>query len=192
MNTDTLVSEAFRGAASAGAQTGKLYLDDLVIRPCQACPIPPEDGYCVIHDGMDSVYRVLEDADALVIGTPAYYETISAQLKLVVDRSSCLTEMVKGADGRIVFRPRLSKVKPALFVWVSGSTRNPEHALASLRSWFGDARIELRDQLIATDSDRGEGARGRKELLEQASAKGSRLAEAVLARIGTSGTSAPK
>ena len=41
MTTDTLVSEALRGAASAGARTEKLYLNDLSLEPCQACPSPP-------------------------------------------------------------------------------------------------------------------------------------------------------
>ena len=71
MNTDTLVSEALRGAASVGARTEKLYLNDLSIRPCQACPSPPQQGYCLVHDGMDVVYGVLEEADALVVGTHA-------------------------------------------------------------------------------------------------------------------------
>jgi hypothetical protein len=135
MNTDTLVSEALAGAASAGAQTEKVYLNDLAVKPCQACGTAPTDCFCVIHDGMDTVYRFLEDSDAIVIGTPAYYET------------------------------------------VADSARDPEAALACLRLWFQDARIELSDRLVVTGADRGSGARSRADLLETARAKGAMLAQ---------------
>lgn len=35
------------------------------------------------------IYRALETADIMVVETPAYYDSISAQLKLVIDRSNC-------------------------------------------------------------------------------------------------------
>lgn len=49
MNTDTLVTKALEGAAWEGAVTAKLYLNDLTIRPCQACANPPPEGHCVIR-----------------------------------------------------------------------------------------------------------------------------------------------
>ncbi|MDI6893949.1 MAG: NAD(P)H-dependent oxidoreductase [Bacillota bacterium] len=41
MNTDTLVRRTLEGARAAGAETGLIYLNDLEVRPCQACPRPP-------------------------------------------------------------------------------------------------------------------------------------------------------
>jgi multimeric flavodoxin WrbA len=176
MNTDTLVSEMLRGAGSAGAQTAKIYLNDLDIRPCQACETSPAPAYCFYHDGMDTIYQVLATADALVIGTPAYYLSLSAQLKLVMDRSNCLAEPVTREDGRRARRSRLAKRKKAVFVWVADLSRNPEHALAEVKLWCHEVNAELAGTLIATDSDRGEGARGRPELLRRAFEAGVSLA----------------
>jgi len=175
-NTDTLVSEALQGAESAGAATAKIYLNDLDIRPCQACEASPAPDYCFYHDGMDAVYRALETADALVIGTPAYYLSVSAQLKLVLDRSNCLAEMVTREDGRRAFRSRLVKRKKALFIWVSDLSRNPEHALAEIKLWCHGANVELAETLAIPDADRGGGARSRPEILRRAFEAGVALA----------------
>jgi hypothetical protein len=117
---------------------------------------------------MDTVYRALDTADAFVIGSPAYFDGISAQLKLVIDRSNCLTEMTTDADGRVVFRRKISRTRPGIFFWVADLSRDPEHALSSVRLWCRDAGIRLVDTVIAIDSDRGIPARQRPDLLETA------------------------
>ena len=48
-------------------------------------------------------------------------------------------------------------------------SKNPEHALVSIRIWCKFfANIELIDTLVIKDSDRGEGARKKEELLHKA------------------------
>lgn len=168
MNTDTLVDKVLEGAKSVGAETEKIYLNDLEIKPCQACAEYPAPKFCWYEDDMAKIYKVIENADVLVIGSPAYYDSISAQLKLIVDRSNCLTEMVRLPDGKVTFKPRVRKRKKGVFIWVADSSRNPECALATIRVWCKDANVELVDVLTVTDSDRGEGARNRKELLTKA------------------------
>ena len=168
MNTDTLVDKVLEGAKSVGANTEKIYLNDLEIKPCQACAKYPAPKFCWYEDGMAKIYTAVENADVLVIGSPAYYDGVSAQLKLVVDRSNCLTKMITLADGKVIFKSRVKKRKRGIFIWVADFSRNPEHALAAIKLWFKDANVELADVLIVTDSDRGEGARNRKELLTKA------------------------
>ena len=168
MNTDTLVDKVLEGAKSVGANTEKIYLNDLEIKPCQACAEYPAPKFCWYGDGMAKIYKVIENADALVIGTPAYYDGVSAQLKLVIDRSNCLTEMVKLSDGKTTFKSRVKKRKKGIFIWVADSSRNPECALATIRLWCKDANVELVNVLTVTDSDRAEGARNQEALLTKA------------------------
>ncbi|MFZ2331249.1 MAG: flavodoxin family protein [Atribacterota bacterium] len=169
MNTDTLVSRTLEGAKSSGADTEKIYLNDLKILPCQACARFPAPDYCFFHDGMDKIYQVLLNADALVIGAPAYFGSMSAQLKLLIDRSNCLAEMTTLPDGKVRFISRLEKRKKGIFIWVANLSKNPEPALVSIRLWSKYfANVELLDTLLATESDLGDGARNKKEYLEQA------------------------
>ncbi len=83
---------------------------------------------------MEKIYRALETADVMVIGTPAYYGSISAQLKLVIDRSNCLVEMVTLPNGKVIFKPRVEKKKRSIFIWVSDFSRNPELAFGNDRA----------------------------------------------------------
>lgn len=169
MNTDTLVTRALEGAESTGARTEKIYLNDLDIMPCQACEKFPAPEYCFFHDGMDKIYDVLENADALVIGAPAYFASFSAQLKLIIDRSNCLAEMITKPNGGLVFKSRLKKRKKGLFIWVANISKNPEYALEPIRIWCKYfANIELVETLTALKSDSGEGARNNKELIDKA------------------------
>jgi multimeric flavodoxin WrbA len=169
MNTDTLVTKMLEGAQSIGAETEKIYLNDLEIKPCQDCDKFPAPDYCFYRDGMEKIYDVLATADALVIGTPAYFGSFSAQLKLLIDRSNCLAERVTLPDGKLIFKSRLEKRKKGIFIWVANISKNPEPALVSIRIWCKYfANVELVDTLVITDSDRGEGARKREELLHKA------------------------
>jgi hypothetical protein len=168
MNTDTLVTKVLEGAKSVGAQTEKIYLNDLEIKPCQACAKYPAPEFCFYKDGMQKIYAALETVDVLVIGTPAYYESVSAQLKLLIDRSNCLTETKMLPDGKVTFKSRIGKRKKGVFIWVADFSRNLELALTSVRLWCKDANVELVKILTVTDSDRGEGARNREELLREA------------------------
>ncbi|MBW1984710.1 MAG: flavodoxin family protein [Deltaproteobacteria bacterium] len=169
MNTDTLVTKMLEGAQSIGAETEKIYLNDLEIKPCQACDRFPAPDYCFYRDGMEKIYDVLATADALIIGTPAYFGSFSAQLKLLIDRSNCLAEMVTLPDGKLIFKSRLEKRKKGIFIWVANLSKNPEPALVSIRIWCKYfANVELVDTLVITDSDSKEGARKREELLHKA------------------------
>lgn len=168
MNTDTFVTKVLEGAQSLGATVEKIYLNDLEIKPCQACSKSPAPAFCFYNDGMEKIYKALETADVMVIGTPAYYDSISAQLKLVIDRSNCLVEMVKLPDGKVEFRNRIAKKKKGIFIWVSDFSRNIDLALGMIRLWFKDANIELTEVFAVTDADRGEGSKNRVELLHKA------------------------
>ncbi len=169
MNTDTLVTKALEGARSVGAEIEKIYLNDLEIMPCQACKKFPAPDYCFFRDGMDKIYDVLENADGLIIGTPAYFGTMSAQLKLIIDRSNCLANMSILSDGKLAFKSRLKKRKKGLFFWIANISKSPEQVMPSIKIWAKYfANVELVDSLVVTKSDYGEGARKREELLQKA------------------------
>jgi len=88
-NVDLLVSELLRGAESQGAATHKIYLNDLRIKPCQSCGVDPSPKYCIYDDDMKTIYDALEEWDAIALGSPVYFDTVSAQVKLVIDRCNC-------------------------------------------------------------------------------------------------------
>lgn len=86
-NSSTLSSQAAAGAAAAGASVETLYLHRLNINPCDACDsCLNTSGECVIQDDMVGVYPKVAEADVIVLVSPIYWFTYSAQLKLCIDR----------------------------------------------------------------------------------------------------------
>ena len=89
-NTDLLMDEALKGARSQGAFAEKIVVDELDIAPCREICGCMRDGRCVIRDDMDDVYRSLEEADALIVGSPIFFYGLPSQLKALVDRCQAL------------------------------------------------------------------------------------------------------
>lgn len=87
-NSAALAGRIAKGAAEAGAIVETVPLNKLDIRPCQACDAcrKPGNPGCVQKDDMQDLYPKVEAADALVLATPVYWFTMSAQLKLFLDR----------------------------------------------------------------------------------------------------------
>jgi multimeric flavodoxin WrbA len=85
-NSAVLARQAAEGARAAGAQVESIYLHGLDIRPCDACDLCLEQGECVIEDDMRPLYPKLAAADAIILASPIYWFTFSAQLKLCMDR----------------------------------------------------------------------------------------------------------
>ena len=72
---------------------------ELAVKPCIACGANATTGYCIFHDDMDPLYAAMERAHAVVVGSPVHFDTVSAPLKLVIDRCNCVTPLVRLADG---------------------------------------------------------------------------------------------
>ena len=85
-NSSVLASQVAIGAAHAGAKVETIYLHGLDIRACDACDLCDRGAGCVIKDDMQILYPLLEAADGIVLATPVYWFTFSAQLKLCIDR----------------------------------------------------------------------------------------------------------
>jgi multimeric flavodoxin WrbA len=87
-NSATLAKQVAAGAEAAGAEVESFYLHSLDIQPCTACDACREDTArdCVIEDDMQALYQKLRRADALVIASPVYWFTVSAQTKTFMDR----------------------------------------------------------------------------------------------------------
>ena len=85
-NSSTLADRAAEGAKAAGAEVEVFSLHRMDIHPCDACDTCQETGVCVLKDDMQALYPKLTQADAIVIASPIYWFTMSAQTKLFVDR----------------------------------------------------------------------------------------------------------
>jgi multimeric flavodoxin WrbA len=81
-NTARLVEEVLAGAKEAGRETHIFYMSEMQVHPLEA----DENGYVYPVDDFDKMMPHLETMGALVLGTPIYYDHVSARAKLFIDR----------------------------------------------------------------------------------------------------------
>lgn len=87
-NSDILCDCVISGAKAAGARVEKYFLNDMQIKPCIACGACQKSrkGVCVFKDDMAPLYPLLKKCDALILASPIYFFTVSAQMKLFLDK----------------------------------------------------------------------------------------------------------
>ena len=85
-NTEILVDEVLSAAKEKGAETQKVILSQLDIKPCRACNVCRDKGKCVHEDDMVELIEQMKEADAFVFGTPVYWWGPTAQFKAFLDR----------------------------------------------------------------------------------------------------------
>ena len=87
-NSDILCDQFMRGAEEAGHDVEKIWVQNKKVAPCLACYYCKDHaGECAIKDDMKEILEKMLVADVLVLSSPVYFYSISAQLKAVIDRT---------------------------------------------------------------------------------------------------------
>lgn len=92
-NTAFLIKEVLKAAEEAGAKTKLFHSMEMLEgqdKPyCDACSSPCDES-CYMDTQLEEDFKTIAEADALVLGSPVYFGTVSAQLKAIFDKSRAL------------------------------------------------------------------------------------------------------
>lgn len=98
-NSDLLSDEFIRGAQEAGHLTEKIRVADQKINYCIACEnCTRNPGQCVWPDDMKGILEKMIAADVIVLATPVYFYSLSAQLKTLMDRTVARYTEIKNKE----------------------------------------------------------------------------------------------
>jgi len=100
-NTEILVREGLRGTQETGATVELLKPSELNITPCDGCQSCRKNGECKIEDDMQQVYQKLLSTDGIIIGSPVYFWSTSAQAKIFMDRTYALRYPSRRLRGKV-------------------------------------------------------------------------------------------
>lgn len=89
-NTELLLEQVMRGMTDGGCECEMISIADLNIQPCQSCGGCEKTGKCVIDDDMQRLYQKIDEADRLVLGSPIYFYSVTAQAKAIIDRCQAM------------------------------------------------------------------------------------------------------
>ncbi len=175
-NTDLLLNEVMRGAASKGAEVKTIILKNLKIAPCQHCDACLETGRCKVKDDMQMVYQELEAADRIVLASPIHFMTVTAYMKAMIDRCQALW-----ARKYVLKIPPLGdrRGRKGLFIAVGGRTVANlfEPALATVKALFNTLDITYAGDLLFRRVDEKGAVTKHPDALKQAFLAGQKLVE---------------
>jgi multimeric flavodoxin WrbA len=90
-NTATLLNQALKGAASKGAEAEMIHLYDLNYKgciSCFACKIKAGASYgkCALKDDLTPVLKKINEADAIILGSPIYFFRVTGEMRSFMER----------------------------------------------------------------------------------------------------------
>ena len=89
-NTETLITEASKGAEAAGAVVERFNLFQLEkytgCISCFGCKKEAFKGHCICRDGLTPVLDAIRESDGLIIGSPNYLGELTASFRALYER----------------------------------------------------------------------------------------------------------
>jgi multimeric flavodoxin WrbA len=85
-NTDLLM-DAFLEPLQRKVEVKKYRVCDMLLKPCIACGGCDKTGVCILKDEIWSVYNDIDEAEGVILSSPIYFASVSAQLKIFIDRA---------------------------------------------------------------------------------------------------------
>lgn len=92
-----LLFSALKAAEKEGAKTELVSVYDEEIKPCIGCILDSEPTCkfpCIFDDYGKVILEKINDAEGLIFSTPIYWFAPSGPLKILIDRMTCLENMV--------------------------------------------------------------------------------------------------
>ncbi|HJD98296.1 flavodoxin family protein [Mailhella massiliensis] len=86
-NSELLCEAFLKGALEAGHKGEIVRLHEHELHPCMGCEACQATHACVQKDGMAPLLEKLLAADVAVMATPVYFYSMSAQMKMFIDRT---------------------------------------------------------------------------------------------------------
>ncbi len=179
-STDILVNAILEGATANHVKTRFVRLNDKNILPCQSCGKSPEPDYCFFHDDMDELYGLMEKSEGIILASPIFFDSVSAQTKLFIDRTNCLRPVDFSIEDETIFKKPLFAGKKGGIVIVGGEQGSFDTTLRTAKGFFLWAGMEIVFELKYIASSLRAGGAGRDEaVLKKARQCGEKLLAAI-------------
>lgn len=88
-NTEILLNTCLEVLADHGIAGELIRIPEYDLRPCTACAacFKKRNGICAQQDDFNMIFKKMCEADIIVMGSPVYFGSATAHLKIVMDRA---------------------------------------------------------------------------------------------------------
>lgn len=140
-----------------------ILLKDKNIKPCNACGGCYRSHKCIVKDDMQEIYNKILNADILVLGSPTYFDNVSAIMKSFMDRCLplYLSEELKNKrvallsvgnfeEGEVIKNPVEAAKNSNLEKEMKGSVKN---CINAMKNFCKILELKLVGTVIAINGD---------------------------------------
>ncbi|ODS40998.1 hypothetical protein BEH94_10555 [Candidatus Altiarchaeales archaeon WOR_SM1_SCG] len=137
-NTEIVVRKALDVCKGNGLETEFVAISDLKVEYCDHCNDCLTEPKCSKDDDVESILERMEEADAIIIGSPTYFGSVPGKLKSLLDRTVVLRRHGLKLSG---------KIGGAIVV---GGSRNggQEFTIMTIRNW-----MLMQEMLVVGDKE---------------------------------------
>ncbi|MDD4875752.1 MAG: flavodoxin family protein [Dehalococcoidales bacterium] len=100
-NTEILSRHTLKAIESEGLETEIIRLAGLDIHPCNACMVCRQEERCPINDDLFPIYTKMKEAEAVILASPVYFGSVTAQLKAFMDRAGYIALPKRVLAGKV-------------------------------------------------------------------------------------------
>ena len=159
-------------------------LNELNFIPCQSCGESPEPKFCFFDDDLSDVYIKLVECDIVVMGTPIFFDSVSGQTKMFIDRCSCFRPPDFDGTTTHMFKKLGLRRRAGGAVLVAGERGRFDLAQSVLKGFFKWTEIDTHGFVLYESPDfRASGlAKENQTALKEARALGKTLVDRALSK----------
>ena len=150
-------------------------VDKLKINPCREYYTCLNDGNCAIRDDMDAIYPRLLEAEGIIVASPIFFYSVSAQLKILIDRCQALWAR------KYVLKQKMTPGRKGAFIGV-GATKGEklfEGSILTIKYFFKAINMEYSEELLIRGVDKRGEIKEHPDALSGAFELGKKLAQSI-------------
>jgi multimeric flavodoxin WrbA len=166
-NTSLLLDKALEGTGARQGERETIWLEELDIHPCREVEYDTVDarGLSPVKDDMHVVYKKVEESDVLLIASPIFFGSLTAQTKIMIDRFQCVW-VAKNIKKMEVFTQK----KPGAFICTEATHRKDffQNAKFIIKNFFHILNIRYSGELFCPGLEEKGDVKRFPEFLERA------------------------
>ena len=145
-NSETLLDAVLDAMRGEGAVVEKIVVPETDIKPCRGCNACAKLNRCIQRDFMDYIHDRIIEADCIILASPIYCMGLTAQAKVLVDRSQVFCTR-KYALRLPVVPPERKGKRVGIFISTAGQTWENvfDAAIPSVKCFFNVIDVREKD-----------------------------------------------
>ncbi|MFW6123589.1 MAG: flavodoxin family protein [Acidobacteriota bacterium] len=166
-NSDILLDKSLEAARESEWKTEKIILNLMDIRPPQEKEYYEvnSEGLSPLQDDMQIIYKKIKECDAVIIASPIFFGSLTAQTKIMIDRFQCVW-VSKNLLNKDIF----NRKKSGGFICTAASDRKDffQNAKSIIRNLFQVIGVQYKAELFCPGLEKKGEVKSHPEFLKKA------------------------